>query len=558
MISRRKVVQDVLSFVGLLTAGAAKAKTYPSSLVPEGRSESEDGTSPKSVPDETKLRSLKARQQCALLQSQRPVLDRLSNGDEKLLPRWTGNFTKGLPHAQSGEVEPGCYESLLKALETEDSEAFQKITRGSGMRFVNPQAAFSIHLEGGDAQTFASSPAPSVTGARGAAEIVELYWHALARDVPFARYEQSPVIEKATDDLNRLTGLAGPKGRGRITPETIFRGGTPGSLTGPYLSQFLWKTIPSGMATQEQRYRCPAPGNDFLDTFSEWLQLQTGVPPWREYRWESDRRYILTGRDLAEYAHYDFLYQAFLNAALILMEPTPASILQTSYYLSETNPYKHSKVMAGFVTFGFANIADWTGRVTTAALKAAWYQKWLVHRRLRPEEFGGLIHRTKSGMADYPVHPEALDSMALVETHRRFGSYLLPQSYPEGCPLHPAYPSGHATVSGACATILKAFFDENLVVPDCVIPSADGKSLVPYHGPALTVRGEVEKLAFNIAMGRNFAGIHYRSDATAGIRLGEEVAITILQDLVNTFAEDFPGFQFTRFDGTPVRISKMS
>jgi hypothetical protein len=559
MITRRKVVQDVLSVVGLLTASRVRAKTISQDgLVGDGRSDKENEVSAPLPSDNTRLRSLKIRHQCALFQNQRSIPEHINNGDEKLLPRWTGNFTKGLPHAQTGEVEPGCYESLLKALETEDSEAFQKIMRGSGMRFVNPQAAFSIHLEGGDAQTFACPPAPSVTSAGGAAEVVELYWHALTRDVPFAQYEQSPVIEKAAEDLNRLTGFAGPKERGRITPGTIFRGSTLGSLTGPYVSQFLWQTIPAGVTTQEQRYRWPAPGNDFLNTYSEWLQLQTGVPPWREYRWESDRSYLMTGRDLAEYAHYDFLYQAFLSAALILMEPTPAGILRTSYYLSETNPYKHSKIMAGFVTFGFANIADWIGRVTTAALKAAWYQKWLVHRRLRPEEFGGLIHRTKTGMADYPVHREAPDSIALEETHRRFGSYLLPQAYPEGCPLHPAYPSGHATVSGACATILKAFFDENLVVPDCVNASSDGKSLVPYQGRALTVKSEVEKLAFNIAMGRNFAGIHYRSDATAGIQLGEEVAITILQDLVNTFAEDFPGFQFTRFDGTPVHITKMA
>ena len=144
------------------------------------------------------------------------------------------------------------------------------------------------------------------------------------------------------------------------------------------------------------------------------------------------------------------------------------------------------------------------------------------------------------------------------ETHRRFGSFLLPQAYPEGCPLHPAYPSGHATVAGACATILKALFDENLAVPDCVVPSHDGQSLLPYKGPALTVRGEIEKLAFNVAFGRNFAGIHWRSDATGGIHLGEEVAIAILEDLVNTFAEDFEGFRFTRFNGQPVAISRMA
>lgn len=64
----------------------------------------------------------------------------------------------------------------------------------------------------------------------------------------------------------------------------------------------------------------------------------------------------------------------------------------------------------------------------------------------------------------------------------------------------------------------------------------------------------MNKLAFNIAMGRDFAGIHYRSDAEAGFRLGEDVAIAMLYDLARTYTEDFSGFQFTRLDGTPVTI----
>ena len=93
--------------------------------------------------------------------------------------------------------------------------------------------------------------------------------------------------------------------------------------------------------------------------------------------------------------------------------------------------------------------------------------------------------------------------------------------------------------------MLKAFFDETQILTNSVVASADGAAL----------RGEINKLAFNVAMGRDFAGIHYRSDAEAGIRLGEEVAIAMLQDLVNTFAESFTGFSFTRVDGTPVQIS---
>ena len=45
-----------------------------------------------------------------------------------------------------------------------------------------------------------------------------------------------------------------------------------------------------------------------------------------------------------------------------------------------------------------------------------------------------------------------------------------------------------------------------------------------------SVGDEIDKLAFNIAMGRDWAGIHYRSDGVAGLRLGEDMGISILQD----------------------------
>lgn len=38
-------------------------------------------------------------------------------------------------------------------------------------------------------------------------------------------------------------------------------------------------------------------------------------------------------------------------------------------------------------------------------------------------------------------------------------NYLLPMAFPEGSPMHPSFGAGHATVAGACTTILKAFFD---------------------------------------------------------------------------------------------------
>jgi hypothetical protein len=133
---------------------------------------------------------------------------------------------------------------------------------------------------------------------------------------------------------------------------------------------------------------------------------------------------------------------------------------------------------------------------------------------------------------------------------------LLPQAFPEGCPTHPAYTAGHATVAGAQATILKAFFDETFVLPNPVIPNKEGTKLEPYKGPdkdELTVGGELNKLASNVAFGRNWAGVHWRSDALDSVLLGEKVAIELLQQRKSTFPENFD-VVFTKFNGEKVEI----
>jgi len=373
--------------------------------------------------------------------------------------------------------------------------------------------------------------------------------------VPFTDYDTSPITAAAAQDLSKLSAFQGPTSGGQVTTDTLFRGTQTGGLAGPYVSQFFWQPVPLNSTYTPQMFREPMAGIDYLNNFSEWLALQTGVPPFITWTPDPQLRYIHDGRSLAEWVHYDFLYQAYHNAALILLDQTPDTVLNTNPYLNPLNPYKTTKVETGFATFGAPHICSILGNVTTVALYAAWYQKWFVHRRLRPEEFGGRVHQTKVGAAQYPIHSELMNSAALPMVYAANNGYLLPQSFPEGCPLHPSYPSGHATVSGACSAMLKAFFDETQIVTNCVVASADGLTLNPYTGPALTVGAEIDKLAFNVAIGRNFAGIHYRTDATGGFQLGEQVAIAMLQDMVDTYAEDIAGFHFTLMDGTPVTVS---
>ena len=221
------------------------------------------------------------------------------------------------------------------------------------------------------------------------------------------------------------------------------------------------------------------------------------------------------------------------------------------------NPYNTSRTQTGFGTFGPPHFASLLAEVATRALKAVWYQKWFVHRTLRPEEFGGLVHFTANGTSKYPLHSDVLNSQALAKTFAGTGSYFLPQAFPEGCPQHPSYGAGHATVAGACVTVLKAFFDENHGISEPVVASGDGLSLVPYAGSdssRITVGGELNKLAANIGVGRNHAGVHWRSDYQASLLLGEAVAISILRDQNGCYNEPLAGLSFTKFDGSTITI----
>ena len=495
------------------------------------------------------------RQIAAELQRQRPPEATATNGDEQLYPNLIATATKGLLHSQLGEVQLPAYQSLLTALNSQRHSDAEAIIIGYGRKLVDLESGFAYDLEGGDSHTFTSLPPPAFASAQTAAEMIELYWQAAARDVPFAQWSTDPTIGAAAAEINTLAAYQGPRdASGQVTAANVFRGTAPGCTVGPYVSQYLLQTINFGSTPQEQMYRTGMPGVNYLTTYGEWLLLQSGLPPYLTEQFDPTFRYIHTGRNLSQFVHYDYLFQAFLQAALILSANYPETLLTPNVsQLSDTNPYKTSKVQTPYVSFGPALFQNWIGRVSSLALKTIWHDKWAVHRRLRPELYGGRVYNTLTGAATYPINPILLNSKAL-QTVVPSTNGLLPQAYVEGCPLHPSYPAGHAVASAACATLLKALFDETAVVNGAVAPSADGLSLTPYTDTALTIGGELNKLAFNIPMARNWAGIHWRSDTDMSRTIGEQVTICFLQDQVNCFTESFPGFSFTGFGGNPISI----
>jgi hypothetical protein len=500
-----------------------------------------------------------------------------NNGDEARYPSLIGADTRGLPHDRRGEVDLKAWASLKRALTTQDPADFEKVILGGTRKLVQPLATLAVNLSGAANPQLYIPPAPALASAEKAAEGVESYWQSLLRDVPFHAYRNDTTNElvlAAAEELTGLRGYTGPRdAQGRVTPELLFRGtaryfdpadrsrrkirsvSPPGVNVGPYISQFILKDIPYATNLLSSLLRTQKAGseNDFLVQYDEWLANQDGRPVTRSIVFDGARRYLSTGRDLAEYVHGGS--PGFWGAALLLGTPVAAGGFGAPF--NPTNPYlkKVTTSAAGVGTFGLGAIQGYLPLGSSREIRANYWQKWFVHRTPRPEAYGGLVHQVLAEGADYPLHDDVLSSEAVERSFRKYGTYLISSAYPEGAPNHSSYPGGASASASVNATLLKAFFDEDYVLPNPVQPDPkDPTKLIPYEGPPLTVGGELNKLATNLGQGRNWAGIHWRSDAAASLPQAEEVAITLLRDERATFREPFDGFAFSRFDGTRVTV----
>lgn len=500
----------------------------------------------------------KIRRDAALdgLQATPSNLQHPNNNDETLYPNKLGNYSKGLPHNEDGTVVLSAYEALVNATKSGAPADFDSIPMGGDRKLTNPQAGLAFDMQGPDSHTLVQPPAPAFASREQAAEISENYWMALLRDVPYSEYAANPVANAAAADLSLYgADFKGSKAGGVVTTNTLFRGLTAGDNVGPYLSQFFYQPCNFGANKLEQKITTAVPNMNYMTDFPTWLAVQRGFSQPADVL-DPTPRYMRNGRDIGQWVHVDVLFQAYFQAFLVLAGAGAP--------FDDGNPYSTNPTQMGFGTFGGPHIATVLCEVATRALKAVWFQKWLVHRRLRPEVHAARVDRTLYHGAGYPVHPEVLDSLS---NSTRLGGYmpagnaLLPMAFPEGSPTHPAYGAGHATVAGACATILKAWFKETTRLVDIGLtpmePSADGFTLSVYSGADagdLTVGGELNKIASNVALGRNTAGVHWRSDGTESLKLGEKIAIGILKEARSCYNEVFEGFSLTRFDGTTIIV----
>jgi hypothetical protein len=529
--------------------------------------------------------AFQVRLRAAERQRAKPVVVQPTNGDEERYPNRIANYSKCLPHNDLGEVDLAVYDDLLRALAAGSLSELENLPTPSRLQIATPLAGWHFDLVGPDPQASLIPPAPEFSSAEAAVQQLELYWMALLRDVPFARYAEDPLVAEAAAELSRLAQVAPffAKQSEPITAQHLFLPNYPGVREGPRVSQFLlWSYELEGMPI-EQRRSVPlrvdgADGLEFLTAYDEWLWAQRGFPgtaPIGRAPIDPQRRYIYNIRDMGWYTNQTMMLGTFWNVTLMLGQFGEDAI-------NDANPYKNARVLpSGTLDLMHGHIYArllaggglelLCGQISNS--HHFMYQKW-VHRTLRPEVFSGRVHNNLVGRTKYPIHDTLLNSPTLARVYDRNamlnrrrgigdgkGTYLLPCLWGVGSPTFPSYPQGHGTASSVGATILKAWFNENFVIPQelAVRPSLDGASLEPYRygqdGPPLTIGGELNKLAYNITWGRNAASVHTLSDAVVANAMGEGIAIDLLREDRTTAPEPFPGYTFTKFDGTKVTAS---
>jgi len=543
----------------------------------------------------------------------------------------------------------------------------------------SPRTGHYFDLQGPDADAVGMPPAPDFESEELMAEMAEVYALALLRDVPFSDISACDGMDehtgiKTADVLSAMAGLAwfsetgssylslltlqkqrrwaarridhgkelpinSPPDDKPFNKELAFRGSGPGAKAGPFISQFMLigtnpkpdkngkvstteSRIEYGTQLIDQKVRTFKAHQDYMLHWNATVDVQNGANFTDDNALLDEMRFIATPRDLAAYVRFDALYQAYLNACLIMLGPGKAFSTQ------EAVAHPHSKKLGpgfpdgaisesrqAFASFGGPHVLSLVTEVATRCLKAVRRQKFNYHRRARPERIGELLTlygarefvenasgdndpdllgmKTSSILSKMEKMENLGPLLALVERHNdvrvknadphldfencsdaswfeNAKNRLLPMAFAEGSPMHPSYGAGHATVAGGCVTMLKAFFhtvkkdDNNCPVAvewptarPVVQASRDGTMLEPPKSSEnMTINGELNKLAANISIGRNMAGVHFYTDYYESLRMGERVATGILIEQMKQYNEPVE-MDFESFDGDHVHILKV-
>lgn len=506
-------------------------------------------------------------------------------------------FTKGMPLDDDGDddtrsegvVDPDQkVEHYLNAVrEAADPSVATVFERGGkndpdvdGRLFIGVPGVHSVSLAGMEAWRGVMPMAPDPTGPHTAAEMIDLYAMEQLRDVPFVEWKNEPgpddcdttttsdrfddVYDPLTADLDRIGDADIDEDWWYGTDRLFVEAGVGAAdWWGPYVSQFLLHDVDLWSLPTKQRY-LRYQEIDYNKSRERWLDVLEGIAPTDDdgslisaelnpnppSETEGGRGYLETPRHLATIVNAEPPYQEYLIAALYLLGRDWVDYDDgLAYVTREEGP------VFNYTDNGPVGLLDLIARAGREALLAAFYQKYYAHFRCRPETYAGRIHaqefnddspgRDMFNIDALVADAEILDRQRRLRAGGDGDPGFLSTVYQEGSPVHPAYPSGHSVIAGACGTILKTWFenadwnDE----ADYYLPVDRGEG---EHPPTMNdvpdghrgVHQEIDKLISNVGLARMFAGVHYYSDHYEGVKLGEQVAVGLLMDV---FGRAFDG-----------------
>lgn len=419
-------------------------------------------------------------------------------------------------------------------------------------------------------------------------EMIEVYAMSILRDVAFSNYNNSTEVQEVINMLNNVQQsniefITAPLDRSGenplITMKTLFRGNGKDELYGPYISQFLMLDFDYGNLHIEQKYQYMDKDDAKSRTLEGWKNIQEGKNVDTIINNQTAR--VFNARVLGAKVHNDPLFQFYYNAALIALQN---NIKPEDY----SNPISTSWTSGGPPSI-FSNLAY----VCEGALRVAWCNKYELNMRIRPEVYARRIDKIVTNpdnidLKSIPGFKEIHDIVTLntgissmlskIKNSDANENHLLSLQYPEGSPTHPSYPAGHACVAGAAVTVLKTMFKTHELEPSTgeynkilwndtisnrkameVVSEDQIGEYTEHDSSEMTIVGEFNKLASNISIGRNWAGVHYRSDGDCGMILGEDFAISFLVDVAASYHEShtgiFTGWILEKLNGEIIRIT---
>ena len=432
---------------------------------------------------------------------------------EKLLIRtivtdedYSNLFSKGLKHDKNGLVDKEQMKRLLLSIHERNISSLP-------IKFYLAVSSWTHNVIGSSNSVYRYSSPPRLSSSIIAYDMCELYCMSITRDIEFTCYYNNHIINDCCNSLNLLDNYLM---NDKVTPTNIFKNY---KYPGPYISQFLFT----------KKYNITITG-DFMKSWETAMMTQNGNISEQSNNNLIMNRYVLTGRDLTK----------------VVADPLSIFFDTCDVLLNMKVATNNNHI------FTPLDIKCLLGIVSRNASLCCSYVKWNT-MFLRPEALAIRIenlYKTENNTG--LISDDLLKSNVLEMVNFINSNLLLTQVFPEGCPSSPSSCSEYATISGACVTVLKFFFDLRESI-NSYEPSSGTDELVDYH-QKLLLEDEINKLAFNVGNSRKWAGVSYNKDIISGLKRGEKVAISCILDFISCYPQEIT-VDIRRLNGNYVKIT---